>query len=150
MAFQAQKGTKDMLPQDAYKWDHIKDTFKGVCQGFGIREIATPIFEATELFERGVGETTDVVQKEMYTFNDKGGRSITLKPEGTAGAVRAFVESGMYGDAQPTKMFYITPVFRYENVQRAGLESIISWGWRSSAAMKPPPMRKWLPSPSKP
>ncbi len=121
MAFQAQKGTKDMLPQDAYKWDHIKDTFKGVCQGFGIREIATPIFEATELFERGVGETTDVVQKEMYTFNDKGGRSITLKPEGTAGAVRAFVESGMYGDAQPTKMFYITPVFRYENVQKGRL-----------------------------
>lgn len=121
MAFQAQKGTKDMLPSDAYRWDHVKNAFKAECEKYGIREISTPEFEATELFERGVGETTDVVQKEMYTFQDKGGRSVTLKPEGTAGAVRAFVEAGMYADAQPTKMFYITPVFRYENVQKGRL-----------------------------
>lgn len=121
MTFQAQKGTKDMLPQDAYKWDYIKDTFKSVVESYGARELRTPVFEATELFERGVGDTTDVVQKEMYTFLDKGNRSITLKPEGTAGAVRAFVEASLYSDAQPTKLFYITPVYRYENVQKGRL-----------------------------
>jgi len=84
MAIQAQKGTKDMLPQDAYKWHYVEEKFRRIADEYGFREIRTPIFEATELFLRGVGETTDVVQKEMYTFNDKGGRSITLKAEGTA------------------------------------------------------------------
>lgn len=121
MAFQAQKGTKDMLPQDAYKWKFVKNTFMKVAESYTAREIRTPVFEATDLFERGVGDTTDVVQKEMYTFNDKGGRSITLKPEGTAGSVRAFIESSLYSEAQPTKLFYITPVYRYENVQKGRL-----------------------------
>lgn len=121
MAFQAQKGTKDMLPQDAYKWKYVKNTFINTVESYGAREVRTPVFESTELFERGVGDTTDVVQKEMYTFLDKGNRSITLKPEGTAGAVRAFVESSLYSEAQPTKLYYITPVYRYENVQKGRL-----------------------------
>ena len=86
---QAPKGTKDMLPSDAYKWHYIEDKLRKLSDEFGVREIRTPMFESTDLFKRGVGETTDVVQKEMYTFEDKGGRSITLKPEGTAPAVRA-------------------------------------------------------------
>ena len=93
MDLQAPKGTKDMLPMDAYKWHYIEEHLKGIAHTYGFREIRTPMFESTELFTRGVGETTDVVQKEMYTFLDKGDRSITLKAEGTAPAVRAFVES---------------------------------------------------------
>ncbi|NLZ49602.1 MAG: histidine--tRNA ligase [Clostridiales bacterium] len=115
---QAQKGTKDVLPQESYKWQYVEGKLKNIAEQYGCREIRTPAFEATELFIRGVGETTDVVQKEMYTFEDKGGRSITLKAEGTAPAVRAFVESSLYSEAQPTKLFYFTPVFRYENVQK--------------------------------
>ena len=125
---QAPKGTKDMLPSEAYKWHFIENKFREISAKYGIREIRTPIFEHTEVFLRGVGETTDVVQKEMYTFDDKGGRSITLKPEGTAAAVRAFIESSMYADTQPTKLFYITPVFRYENVQKGRLRQFHQYG----------------------
>ena len=96
MEMQAPKGTKDMLPQDAYKWHFVEKTFRDVAKYYGMREIRTPMFEHTELFARGVGDTTDIVQKEMYTFNDKGNRSITLKPEGTAGAGRAFIESRVF------------------------------------------------------
>ncbi|MGL4453392.1 MAG: histidine--tRNA ligase [Sarcina sp.] len=128
MAIQAQKGTKDMLPQDAYKWQYIESKLREISAQYGIREIRTPIFEATELFKRGVGETTDVVQKEMYTFEDKGGRSITLKPEGTAPSVRAFIESSLYADAQPTKMFYFTPCFRYEKMQKGRLRQFHQYG----------------------
>lgn len=117
----APKGTKDLLPQDSYKWQYIEEKFRYIASTYGCREIRTPMFEYTELFQRGVGETTDVVQKEMYTFNDKGGRSITLKAEGTAPSVRAFIESSLYAEAQPTKLFYFTPVFRYENVQKGRL-----------------------------
>ncbi len=118
ISIKAPKGTKDMLPQDAYKWNYIAERLSNIAKNYGYREIRTPIFEHTELFTRGVGETTDVVQKEMYTFEDKAKRSITLKPEGTAPAVRAFIESGLYSETQPTKMYYFTPVFRYENVQK--------------------------------
>lgn len=128
MAIQAQKGTKDMLPQDAYKWQYIESKLREISAKYGIREIRTPIFEATELFKRGVGETTDVVQKEMYTFEDKGGRSVTLKPEGTAPSVRAFIESSLYADAQPTKMFYFTPCFRYEKMQKGRLRQFHQYG----------------------
>ncbi|WP_102400547.1 histidine--tRNA ligase [Haloimpatiens massiliensis] len=121
MIIQAPKGTKDLLPSESYKWQYIEEKFRNIASTFGCREIRTPIFEYTELFQRGVGETTDVVQKEMYTFNDKGGRSITLKAEGTAPSVRAFIESGLHAEAQPTKLFYFTPVFRYENVQKGRL-----------------------------
>ncbi|MDU4828894.1 MAG: histidine--tRNA ligase, partial [Clostridium perfringens] len=128
MAIQAQKGTKDMLPNDAYKWHYIEEKLRKISAEYGIREIRTPMFEATELFKRGVGETTDVVQKEMYTFEDKGGRSITLKPEGTAPAVRAFIENSLYADAQPTKMFYFTPCFRYEKMQKGRLREFHQYG----------------------
>ena len=117
MAIQAPKGTKDLLPQDAYKWQFIEEEWKKICKEYGFREIRTPMFEATELFNRGIGDTTDVVQKEMYTFKDLGDRSMTLKPEGTASAVRAFIEHNLYAETQPTKMFYDIPCFRYEKAQ---------------------------------
>lgn len=125
---QAPKGTKDMLPSDAYKWHYIEDKLRKLSDEFGVREIRTPMFESTDLFKRGVGETTDVVQKEMYTFEDKGGRSITLKPEGTAPAVRAFIQNSLYADAQPTKMYYFTDAFRYENVQKGRLRQFHQYG----------------------
>ncbi len=128
MEIQAPKGTKDMLPQDAYKWHYVEGVLREVSKAFGVREIRTPIFEHTELFLRGVGETTDIVQKEMYTFNDKGDRSITLKPEGTAPTVRAFIENRLFNEAQPTKLYYIIPCFRYENVQKGRLRQFHQYG----------------------
>lgn len=118
MDIKAPKGTKDMLPQNAYKWHYVENLFRNLCSVYGCREIRTPMFEHTELFKRGVGETTDVVQKEMYTFEDKGGRSITLKPEGTAPSVRAFIENSLFNEVQPTKLYYFTPCFRYEKMQK--------------------------------
>ena len=122
MLTQAPKGTQDMLPQESHRWQRIERSMRKICALAGYREIRTPIFEHTELFQRGVGDTTDVVQKEMYTFEDKGNRSITLKPEGTAGAVRAFIESHMYADALPCKLYYAAcPCFRYEKPQSGRL-----------------------------
>ena len=106
---QAPKGTKDATPENIYKWHYVEKKAADLCRRFGFKEIRTPVFEHTELFQRGVGDTTDVVQKEMYTFNDKGGRSITLKPEGTSPAVRAYLENNIYAQPQPTKLYYITP-----------------------------------------
>ncbi|MDO4534200.1 MAG: histidine--tRNA ligase [Clostridium perfringens] len=137
MAIQGQKGTKDMLPSEAYKWDYITDKLKQISREYGIREIRTPMFEATELFKRGVGETTDVVQKEMYTFEDKGGRSITLKPEGTAPAVRSFIENSLYADAQPTKMFYFTDCFRYEKMQKGRYRQFHQYGIEVFGSQEP-------------
>ncbi|GAA0077847.1 histidine--tRNA ligase [Clostridium sp. CTA-5] len=137
MEMQAPKGTKDMLPQDAYKWHYVENTFRNVAKTYGIREIRTPMFEHTELFLRGVGDTTDIVQKEMYTFKDKGDRSITLKPEGTASAVRAFVENRLFNEAQPTKLYYITPAFRYENVQKGRLRQFHQCGLEVFGSKEP-------------
>lgn len=128
MAIQAPKGTKDLLPMNSYKWQYIEEKLRNIAAVYACREIRTPIFEHTELFERGVGETTDVVQKEMYTFKDKGDRSVTLKPEGTAPAARAFIENSLFNEVQPTKMFYFTPVFRYENVQKGRLRQHHQFG----------------------
>ncbi len=111
------KGTQDILPEEVYKNQFIEQTVLDIARKFGFREIRTPVFEHTELFQRGVGETTDVVQKEMYTFDDKGGRSITLRPEGTAGAVRAFLEHGLFNEALPQKFCYIINCYRYEKPQ---------------------------------
>lgn len=122
------KGTRDCLPEESYIWNYIEKFLRNKARSFGIKEIRTPIFEYTELFLRGVGNETDIVQKEMYTFNDKGNRSITLKAEGTAPTIRAFIEHSLYSNAQPTKMFYITPVFRYENVQRGRLRQHHQFG----------------------
>lgn len=118
MLTQAPKGTLDVLPQESHLWHAIEKAMRDICALAGYREIRTPTFEHTELFLRGVGDTTDIVQKEMYTFLDKGERSITLKPEGTAGVVRAFLESRLYAEALPCKLYYVSsPVFRYEKPQ---------------------------------
>lgn len=115
---QKPKGTKDILPDESYKWQYIESNVKSLLECYGLREIRVPVFEHTELFSRGVGETTDVVQKEMYTFEDKGGRSLTLRPEGTAGVVRSYIENGMASLPSPLKFWYEMPMYRYENVQK--------------------------------
>lgn len=117
MITQAPRGTYDLYGVQAAKWRMIEEEIYRLMKEFCYSEIRTPIFEHTELFQRGVGDTTDIVQKEMYTFEDKGKRSITLKPEGTSGAARAYLEHKMFADPQPTKLFYITPCFRYEKPQ---------------------------------
>ena len=124
----APKGTHDVLPGESYKWQYLEKTLRGVAASFNYREIRFPAFEHTELFVRGVGDTTDVVQKEMYTFEDKGGRSITLRPEGTASVVRALVESGAIGGALPIKCYYIAPNFRYEKPQAGRLRQHHQFG----------------------
>ncbi|MEG1791251.1 MAG: histidine--tRNA ligase [Clostridia bacterium] len=128
MMFIIPKGTKDVLPQEAYKWHYVEGIAREVARVFGLKEIRTPTFEHTELFLRGVGDTTDIVNKEMYTFLDKGDRSITLKPEGTAGVARSFVENGLYSLPLPMKAFYITPVFRYERPQSGRLREHHQFG----------------------
>ena len=122
------KGTKDVLPQDSYKWQYVEGMARKVAELFNIKEIRTPVFEHTELFQRGVGDTTDIVTKEMYTFKDKGDRSITLKPEGTAGAARSFIENGMGNGVLPAKMYYIIPAFRYERPQAGRLREFHQFG----------------------
>lgn len=128
MAIKAPKGTKDSMPKDSYKFQYIEREFYELCRRYGFREVRTPMFESTELFNRGVGETTDIVQKEMYTFEDLGHRSITLKPEGTSPAVRAFIESHDYAEMQPTKYYYDTPCFRYERPQAGRLREFHQFG----------------------
>lgn len=118
---QKPKGTKDILPDEVYKWQYIESKIKDIFDNAGMKEIRVPVFEHTELFSRGVGETTDVVQKEMYTFEDKGGRSITLRPEGTAGVVRSYIENGMASRPTPIKLWYEMAMYRYENVQKGRL-----------------------------
>lgn len=122
------KGTKDVLPKDVHKNQYIEATSLDVASKFGYKEIRTPVFEHTELFQRGVGDTTDVVQKEMYTFDDKGGRSITLRPEGTAGAVRSFLENGLCNEALPQKVCYLTSCYRYEKPQAGRLREFHQFG----------------------
>ncbi len=122
------KGTKDVLPAESYKWQFVESVAREVAASFNVKEIRTPTFEATELFQRGVGNTTDIVNKEMYTFLDKGNRSMTLKPEGTAGVGRAFIENGLQGGVLPLKMFYITPAFRYERPQAGRLREFHQFG----------------------
>lgn len=122
------KGTKDVLPSEVHKNQYIEATVLGVAEQFGYKEIRTPVFEHTELFQRGVGDTTDVVQKEMYTFDDKGGRSITLRPEGTAGAVRSYLENGLCNEALPQKVCYLTSCYRYEKPQAGRLREFHQFG----------------------
>jgi len=128
MITQRPKGTQDWYGPNMHKRTIIEETARKICRAYNIKEIITPAFEHTVLFQRGVGETTDVVQKEMYTFEDKGGRSITLKPEGTAGTVRAYLENSLYAESQPTKLFYFTQAFRYENPQSGRLRQHHQFG----------------------
>ena len=122
------KGTKDVLPKDVHKNQYIEATALDIASKFGDKEIRTPVFEHTELFQRGVGDTTDVVQKEMYTFDDKGGRSITLRPEGTAGAVRSYLENGLCNEALPQKVCYLISCYRYEKPQAGRLREFHQFG----------------------
>lgn len=131
MTIKAPKGTKDTMPKDSFKVQYIEREFAELCRRYGFGEVRTPMFESTELFNRGVGETTDIVQKEMYTFEDLGHRSITLKPEGTSPAVRAFIESRDYAEMQPTKYYYNTPCFRYERPQAGRLREFHQFGVES-------------------
>ncbi len=128
MITQAPRGTADWYGDAMAKRERIEEICKKIAASYNIRQIATPVFEHTVLFQRGVGETTDVVQKEMYTFEDRGGRSITLKPEGTAGAVRAYLEHSMFAESGLTKLFYITPAFRYEKPQSGRLRQHHQFG----------------------
>lgn len=122
------KGTEDLLPQDSYKWQYLEKKFKETAENYNFKEVRVPTFEHTELFERGVGDTTDVVEKQMYTFNDKGGRSVTLRPEGTASVVRSFLQNSLYALPMPMKMFYNIACFRYENKQKGRLREFHQFG----------------------
>ena len=124
----APRGTKDLLPLESYKWQYVEKEFNNVCAQFNYKETRVPTFEHTELFERGVGDTTDVVEKQMYTFLDKGNRSITLRPEGTASVVRSFLQNSLYAEAMPAKMYYNIPCFRYEKSQKGRLREFHQFG----------------------
>ena len=128
MITQAPRGTEDWYGEEMYKRECVEDVCRKVAKTFDIKQIETPMFEHTVLFARGVGETTDVVQKEMYTFEDKGGRSISLKPEGTAGVIRAYLEHGLFAEGGLKKFYYVTPAFRYEKPQSGRLREHHQFG----------------------
>jgi len=134
---QAPKGTKDLLPQESYQWQYLEKHFQEVCTSFGYHEVRVPTFEHTELFERGVGDTTDVVQKQMYTFLDKGGRSVTLRPEGTASVARMYLQNNLHTLPLPMKMFYNVACFRYENKQKGRLREFHQFGIEAFGAKGP-------------
>ena len=135
MLTNAPKGTKDVMPEQAYKWHYIEEKFAEICRRYGFKEIRTPIFEHTELFQRGVGDTTDIVQKEMYTFKDFGNRSITLRPEGTSPVCRALCEHKTYAEPQPTKVYYNIPCCRYEKPQSGRLREFHQFGVETFGTM---------------
>jgi histidyl-tRNA synthetase len=129
MAINIPRGTQDILPGTVEKWQFIEKTARDLCQRYNYKEIRTPIFEHTELFLRGVGDTTDIVQKEMYSFTDRGDRNLTLRPEGTASIARSYVENKMFGDSnQPTKLYYSGPMFRYERPQAGRYRQFVQFG----------------------
>ena len=135
---QIPRGTADVLPEEAELWQYIEGKAKDICRRYNYLEIRTPIFEHTELFQRGVGETTDIVEKEMYTFTDRGNRSLTLRPEGTASAVRSYVENKMHGWAQqPVKLYYIGPMFRYERPQAGRMRQFTQFGVEAIGSQDP-------------
>jgi histidyl-tRNA synthetase len=137
MAIQRPKGTQDLLPGTIEQWQYLEETIRAVCRDYGYEEIRTPIFEATELFQRGVGQTTDIVKKEMYTFLDKGDRSMTLRPEGTASVCRAYVENKLYGQPLPVKLYYVGPMFRYERPQSGRFRQFHQFGVEVLGADQP-------------
>ncbi|WP_078545420.1 histidine--tRNA ligase [Litchfieldia alkalitelluris] len=138
MSINIPRGTQDILPGEVEKWQYIENTARDVCRRFNYKEIRTPIFEHTDLFLRSVGDTTDIVQKEMYTFTDRGDRSLTLRPEGTAAVVRSFVEQKLFGlPAQPTKLYYIGPMFRYERPQAGRFRQFVQFGVEALGSKDP-------------
>lgn len=129
MRINAPRGTVDLLPEQTRKWQYVERVIQEICERFQYKEIRTPMFEHTEVFQRSVGDTTDIVQKEMYTFEDRGNRSITLRPEGTAGVVRAFVQNKMHGEViQPVKLYYFDELFRYERPQQGRMRQLHQFG----------------------
>lgn len=128
MLTQAPRGTKDILPERIGTWRYVEEKIRELCARYGFSEIRTPTFEHTELFQRGIGDTTDVVEKEMYTFTDRGGRSLTLRPENTASAVRAYLENKLYADAPVTKLFYIGSMFRFDRPQKGRFREFHQFG----------------------
>jgi histidyl-tRNA synthetase len=131
------KGTEDVLPKDSYRWQFVEDVMRKESAAYGFKEIRTPVFEHTELFTRGVGQTTDVVQKEMYTFDTKGGESVTLRPEGTAGAARAVLEHGLVNDSLPIKASYFVSCYRYEKPQAGRLREFHQFGLECYGTQSP-------------
>ena len=131
------RGTNDILPEESRKWQFVEEKIRDICRRFGYQEIRTPIFEHTELFERGIGETTDIVEKEMYTFIDRGDRSITLRPEGTACVVRAFIENKLYAQSLPSKLYYLGPMFRYEKPQAGRYRQFSQFGVEAIGSLDP-------------
>ena len=134
---QAPKGTQDLFPPQSGRWQVVEDVMRSEAAIHGFGEVRTPVFEHTELFLRSVGDTTDVVEKQMYTFNDKGGRSITLRPEGTAGAVRAMLEHALYNEGLPVKLYYLTSCYRYEKPQAGRLRELHQFGVEMFGAADP-------------
>lgn len=138
MNFQIPRGTQDILPGKVELWQFVENKARDICRRYNYKEIRTPIFEQTELFARGVGDTTDIVQKEMYTFEDRGGRSLTLRPEGTASTVRSYVENKMFGSpVQPTKLYYMGPMFRYERPQSGRMRQFVQFGVEAIGSSDP-------------
>ncbi|RKL68574.1 histidine--tRNA ligase [Salipaludibacillus neizhouensis] len=138
MNYRIPRGTQDILPEQSRKWQFIEQKIHDLCNRYNYKEIRTPVFEQTELFARGVGDTTDIVQKEMYTFDDRGGRSLTLRPEGTASTVRSFVENKMHGWAdQPVKLYYVGPMFRYERPQSGRMRQFVQFGVEAMGSADP-------------
>src|SRR5699024_7218983 len=129
MKMNAPRGTVDILPEEAKKWQNIENKLKDICDRYHYQEIRTPTLENTEVFQRGVGDSTEIVQKEMYTFEDRGGRSLTLRPEGTASVARAFVQNKLYGNPnQPIKLYYFMQLFRYERPQQGRMRQLHQFG----------------------
>ncbi|MEI3605803.1 histidine--tRNA ligase [Pseudogracilibacillus sp. SE30717A] len=129
MKMKAPRGTVDLLPEQTRRWQYVEQVLRNLSKSFNYEEIRTPLFEHTEVFQRGVGDTTDIVQKEMYTFDDRGGRSITLRPEGTAPVVRAYIENKLFGSPiQPTKLYYFAQMFRYERPQHGRMRQLNQFG----------------------
>ena len=138
MNFKVPRGTQDILPSESWKWQKVESIIRDLCDRYRYKEIRTPIFEQTELFQRTVGDTTDIVTKEMYTFTDRGNRSMTLRPEGTAPVVRSFVENKMFGyPDQPVKLYYQGPMFRYERQQAGRYRQFVQFGVEAIGSADP-------------
>ncbi len=137
MRIQAIRGVKDILPSEIEKWQWVENTAHAVFARYGFKEIRPPVFEKTQLFSRGIGETTDIVEKEMYTFEDRSGEKVTLRPEGTASVVRAFIEHKMYATQPLLKLYYLGPMFRYERPQAGRFRQFYQIGVEAMGSHNP-------------
>ena len=137
MLTKAPRGTRDILPEETPLWRELEEILHETCRQYGYEEIRMPVFEHTELFRRSVGDSTDIVQKEMYTFDDKAGRSLSLRPEGTAGVVRGFIEHGMSSKPMPVRLYYMITAYRYENVQKGRYREFHQFGAEAFGAVGP-------------